>query len=285
MQHVLIVIKTHNEEALALSRRVAHWLLERNVSSMTVENQSDAVMERTRCISPGCHERKPDLALVLGGDGTMISVTRKLCGTGIPLLGINFGRLGFLTPLSSDNWEEGLEEILGHGVSTVKRMMLQVKVKRRTKTVFDSFVVNDAVISRGAVARLIKLHLSHGHEPIGTLRADGVIVSTPLGSTAYCAAAGGPLVHPKLEVCIVTPVCPFLNDFKPVVLPMDRGVIINIDETASDVSLTTDGQVAFALEPGDCIRIDRAQSRLLLAGVSGDSYFGRLKEKGFFKER
>jgi NAD+ kinase len=146
--------------------------------------------------------------------------------------------------------------------------------------VFTCRVANDAVVSRGALARLVNLRLFRGSELITELRADGVAVSTPSGSTAYCVSAGGPLIHPSLEVMCLTPICPFLSHVKPMVLPCDQDIEIMAD--AAEAYLTCDGQTLTQLEPGDVVRIRKSRGNLLLAGAGKAGFFERIRKKGIY---
>ena len=228
--------------------------------------------------------RKPDLALILGGDGTMISVARKLACEGVPLLGINLGRLGFLTQLTFEDWRGPLEQVVLKGFAVSRLIMLTCEVARGGRQIFCGEAVNDVVV-RGSMARLIKVGVVYGGERLGGFRADGMVVATPTGATAYSMSAGGPLVHPELQVFSITPICPFLCDFRPIVFPTDRPLDLGVEEATADVVLTCDGQVTFPLETGDWVRIRRAPHALRLAAVGRHSYFNKLLDKGFIRER
>jgi len=228
---------------------------------------------------------RPDLAVVFGGDGTMISVARKLAADSVPLVGINLGRLGFLTQLiAEEDCLESVTTVVRDGFAVSRQIIFSCEVIREGRQVFVVSAVNDAVV-RGSMARLVKLGVTYGEERLGGFRVDGVVVSTPTGATAYSLSAGGPLVHPELQVIILTPVCPFLCDFKPMVLPTDRLLELGVEEATGGVMLTCDGQVTFPLLRGDRVRVSRAPQMLQLVAVGRHTYFNKLADKGFVRER
>lgn len=271
----LLVVKNGQSEALSLAQEIAAWLDQRGMPNAVVKNQEGL----DQCLPA----TGPALALVLGGDGTMISVARKLCEDNIALLGINFARVGFLTECLKASWRPVLEAILDRGVPVSPRMLLDVQAQRGGDVLFSTVVVNDVVISRGNLARLIHLELIFDNEPITALHADGLILTTPTGSSAYSYSAGGPLIHPELDVVGVTPICSFLTQIKPFVLPAHKRVTVRITERALEAYLTLDGQTGYLLQPGDLVFASGSSKRMLLAGIAQESYFQKLKAKGFIQ--
>ena len=276
---VLVIYKADHDQARAMAWTVAHWLAARDVVCLVRENLPDAA----HAVLPtgAVVAAPPDLALVLGGDGTMLSAARKRVVDGVPLLGINLGRVGFMTSAGLSDWEAVLGDILQNGFVEVRRLMIEVVVIRRGETVFSTISVNDAVISRGAMARLAAFDVTLGDTDVCTLRADGVVISTPTGSTAYCVSAGGPLIYPGLDVLCVVPICPFLSDFKPVVVPAEAPVRLALSAPETNMYLTCDGQELFALDDHDVVLVTKADRCLRLAKRPGESYFERLRLKGF----
>ncbi len=276
---VLVIYKADHEQARGVAWVVADWLVERGVTVLVRENLPDA----PRVVAPAgaTVAAPPDLALVLGGDGTMLSAVRQGVAEGTPLLGINLGRVGFMTTASLDDWPEVLTETLQDGFVVARRLLIEIAVQRGRETVFTTTAVNDAVISRGAMARLASFEVTLGDADVCTLRADGVVVSTPTGSTAYCVSAGGPLVYPGLDVLCVVPICPFLSDFKPVVVPADAPVRLALAAPETNMYLTCDGQELFPLDDNDVVVIRKSERCLRLAKRKNDSYFERLRLKGF----
>lgn len=275
---ILIVTKPGDESATALKDRMTAYLRSRNVDAEWCEHRLD-----------GCAgERIPDrydLVVILGGDGTFIGVARLLHSLGVPLMGVNLGRVGFLAQLHRDRWREWLDKALAEGFGVSRRLVLEYDVLRRGVPVHHGLVVNDLVVSRGELARLIRLSVSFDGLAISTLRADGLIVSTPTGSSAYGASAGGPLVHTGLEAYCVIPVCPFLNSFKPMVFPAHGVTGVRVEESAGEVNLTEDGQALVRLEHEDEIVLRRSEKDLRVVDFGQGTYFEKLKMNGFLTEK
>lgn len=277
---ILVVTKTGQPSVLEQGRVIASWLAGRGIAVDVLENEQNAEV-----IPLNTAGARPDFILVLGGDGTILSVARKTFGSGVPLMGVNLGRLGFLTALAPDSWPEALGRILEHGITTSERMILSYNIERGGSVVREGWFINDLVVNRGAMARLVRLSVHAGGEFVSSFRADGLIVATPTGSTAYCVSAGGPLLAPGLEVFCVVPICPFLNDFRPLVLPSSADLTIIAEEEAAEVYLTCDGQCVFRLRPGDRITCSRAEHGLAFVDIPGATWLGTLRAKGFFTER
>jgi len=283
VRDVLVVVKAGDEKARAMALGLTSWLSGLGSTGRVVENRTD----QEGCFDAFCLVGtlpRPQLAVVLGGDGTMISVARKLASESVPLLGINQGRLGFLTQLTAEDWQEPLKQVIVKGFSVGQLIMLACEVARDGRQVFSSGAVNDVVV-RGSMARLIKVGVVFGGEKLGGFRADGMVVATPTGATAYSMSAGGPLVHPDLQVLTLTPICPFLCDFRPMVLPTDRPLDLGVEEATAEVVLTCDGQSTFPLKPGDWVRVRQAPHSLKLVAVGRHTYFNKLLDKGFIRER
>lgn len=274
-ESVLLVTKKGHHQAMQLAGRISAWLEARGLASTVTENREDL----DHCLP---HQNNA-LVLVLGGDGTMISVARRLCGENIVLLGLNFARVGFLTECSRDSWQAALETVLDQGAAVSPRMLLDVQVLRGGDIALSTNAVNDIVIGRGNLARLIHLELFVERELVSALRADGLILCTPTGSSAYSFSAGGPLIHPEMEAVGITPICSFLTEIKPFVLPADKKITVVVGQDVMEAYLTLDGQSGYHLRPGDRIRALGAPGKLLLAAISPDSYFQKLKAKGFLQ--
>ncbi|HMB30227.1 MAG TPA: NAD(+)/NADH kinase [Desulfohalobiaceae bacterium] len=273
---ILILTKAQDKKALILGQRIQKWLKGVNIESTIKDNQVDA--GQMILSSP-----LPDLILVLGGDGTMLSVARQLGEYEIPFLGLNLGQVGFLTELSPDGWEKVFREILAKEFTLSPRIILDYKIVRENKLLEKGQVVNDVVIGRGGTARLVRLRLWYDQEEIGSFRADGVIVSTPVGSTAYAVAAGGVVISPELEVMEICPICPFRDELKPMILPGRQTVSVLVEQSSSDVYLTMDGQTGTALYPGDVVKISEAEKKLLFIQPVRHNYIQKLRHKGYIK--
>ena len=272
---VCIALKQGNKKASQLAEKVEAWFKAKNISTVFIGDGQNPEGE-------AFYEKKPDLCIILGGDGTIVSISRRLVKSQIPLLGVNLGRVGFLAEIPLQSWEYDFERLLKVGFSREWRLALSVTVTRKEKLAFSGFAVNDVVIGRGALARLVSLDLCVGDECIGGVRADGLIVATPNGVSGYSVSAGGPLIYPSLEVISVTPICPFLGNFKPLVLGHDSAFTLTVREGGPDLFLTRDGQDLFPLEVGDNIAIRGLPKALVFARIEGrSSYFHRLQQKGF----
>jgi NAD+ kinase len=215
-----------------------------------------------------------EVAVVLGGDGTLLSAAKPLARTGKPLLGINLGHLGFLSEVEIGEAEEALDRLVRGDFRVERRMMLEAAVVRRGGPPEQFVALNDVVINRGTLARIITLEAVAGDERIERFRGDGLIVATPTGSTAYSLAAGGPLLVPQLEAILLTPICPHTLYARSLVLRPDSRLEIRVLATSEEAALTVDGQVGPALATGDEVRIERSALTTSLV---------RLKPPGFFR--
>jgi len=204
---------------------------------------------------------KTDLIIVLGGDGTFISTARKATKPKIPILGINLGTLGFTTEFSKSEIYETLEAVLKGDYKTSKLNLFTTKIFQDGVKTKEYFFVNDAVIGRKDVSRLIHLSLNTNEENIYNLKGDGLIISSPLGSTAYSLAAGGPIIHPESKSIVITPICPHSLNFRPIVLPNDIEIKINPNENKEIIQLTLDGQEAIDINVDSIVSITKSKKR------------------------
>jgi NAD+ kinase len=222
-----------------------------------------------------------DLVLVFAGDGTMVSVARQSLGRSLPIAGVNFGRVGFLAELSADNWREHLQKALDAGILIERRMSLYWSLNREGHTPLRGEVVNDAVVTRGKVARLVSLHLAVNGRPFVSLRSEGLILSTPTGSSGYACSAGGSLLLPTLNAYVVAAICPYLSSFPPLALSPETVFSVSVGEAVPDLYLTLDGQEAHPLAEGDRLDVYGAPERVLMADFGLKNYFERLCRAGF----
>ncbi|MBB5021638.1 NAD(+)/NADH kinase [Desulfurispira natronophila] len=224
--------------------------------------------------------KQVDLLISLGGDGTVLGVARLLVGQSTPILAVNLGRLGFLTEVKVDQIFEVLEEVLAGHYRVDHRMMLCAHVHRRGECFGSHTVLNDIVINKGALARIIELELMVNEQFVTQYRSDGLIVSTPTGSTAYNLAANGPIIHPSLTNMIITPICPHMLTNRSIVIPADGvHLSINVKSHSSDVMLTLDGQVGVGLQTDDIIHISKSDSVINMITHPNKNYYAILKEK------
>jgi len=220
-----------------------------------------------------------DFAVVLGGDGSVLRAARALAHHHIPLLGVNVGHFGFLTETTLPDLEDVLEKVLAGHYVLAERMMLDCALERDGRDVLVTLGLNEAVVSRTALSRLITLDFEVDGEQVTTYRADGIIVATPVGSTAHSLAAGGPLLYPEFDALVVTPICPHTLSNRPLVLPGTSVVTMTVGDGAEAPALTVDGQVNRRLATGDRVRVRRADVSLRLIRTGRRTFFETLRNK------
>jgi NAD+ kinase len=230
--------------------------------------------------------QQSDLAVVLGGDGTLLAIAKAIAESGhdIPILAVNFGSLGFLTEITRPELYQSLEAVIAGRASYDLRMMLRAVATRARES---HMALNDVVFSRTALSRMIELSVSVGDQFVTAVKADGLIVATPTGSTAYNLAAGGPIVHPAMDALVLTPIAPHTLSNRPIVIPAEREVrVTSTSSNAGDeVYVTMDGQTGFPLQEGDELTITRAEKPLRLVRSTARSYFEVLRQKLKWNER
>lgn len=277
MKKIGIIAKISNPNAVLTAEDAAAWLVKRG-AEVYVETAVKDVVKSGRAVPITEIPRMVEAIVVLGGDGTMLYTVRVADGAGIPILGVNQGGLGFLTAITIDEMYPLLEKILADDFTTVERMMLRVKVSRKGKVISTHRVLNDAIIkSKGA--RLVLLETRINNEYVTTYRADGLIVATPTGSTAYSLSAAGPILYPTIDSIIVSPICPFNLTNRPVVIPDWMTVSVTLTEGQKDLYLTLDGQEEIEIESGDTVDMERSDETVRLVRHEGKSYFSILRER------
>ncbi|MFH2045300.1 MAG: NAD(+)/NADH kinase [Pseudomonadota bacterium] len=217
--------------------------------------------------------------LVLGGDGTFLTAVRWIGDQDIPVLGVKFGDVGFLAETSEDQLYDAVEAVLANRFSTSSRMRLLVKVFRNNKEIVCESVLNDIVINKGALARLAHIQTYINDHYLTTYRADGLIVATTTGSTAYSLAAGGPVVHPSVPAIIMTPICPFTLTNRPLIIPDTSIIKIKLEKPLSNIMLTFDGQQGMKINKKDVLVIQKGVKPIKMITVPGQDYFDVLKTK------
>lgn len=272
-----------SEESHAVATELKNHLVEHPVRSQTGKAipAKIHVIEKKRLVSA------VDLIVVIGGDGTFLSIARLMREKSTPVMGVNMGQLGFLTEIKRSEAGETLQGLFnGERPLISRRTLLEVTLERRGKVIFKGPVVNDAVISKGAIARIIGLQVYVNGKWAHTVRADGIIVSTPTGSTAYSLAAGGPFIDPALAAIVMTPVCPHSLTQRPIVLPDESEIRICLNHRPGHVLLTLDGQDAVDMKEDDVVSIHRFKRHALqLISSPTRDYFSLLREKFKFGMR
>ncbi len=273
--HLLLIAKTGHAPALAFSYMLQEWLNARGYSSQICIAEE---LSFNRLV------RKPDLAIVLGGDGTILGVGRLFAGQDIPIVGINFGTVGFLTIADQSNWEEKLTDCLNHKLPLQWRMTLAWSLTRHAALLEQGNAINDVVVSHGALARLVSVNISINNEAMGSLRCDGIIFASPMGSSGYTASAGGPILFTQTNAYVFTPICPFMRSVSPMVFPANIVFRALIEDTSVDAHLTVDGQVGYTLERGDLLTI-KGQTDSLCVLSSEANFFERIRTRGLVLEQ
>ena len=226
-----------------------------------------------------------DLLIVLGGDGTLLSAARLSAAHAVPILAVNLGGMGFLTTVSQDEMYSDLDEIFRGEHRISERVMLEAEIVRGGEVVRRQIALNDAVLNKAALARIMDLELRVDSEYVTTYKADGLIFSTPTGSTAYSLSAGGPIVYPVVEAFVVTPICPHTLTHRPLVIPDSANIEVDFQSEDEAVFLTFDGQIGIELSRGDTVRMCKAAKKLLLVRPARKSYYEILRSKLKWGER
>ncbi len=276
MKSVGIIYKYKHETAKKTAYKIKEWLESRGIQVFLKEMPQDDSVGEESPLLPTDIER----LIVLGGDGTLLGAARKMGIYGIPILGVNLGGLGFLTETSHSELPEMLRLMIENKLDIQERTMLKTTVKREEREIFSFSVLNDAVINKRTLARIIDLEVYINKEFLTIFRADGLIISTPTGSTAYNLSAGGPIVHPTVGAFIITPICPFTLSNRPIIVPDSSVIEVKIKEkNDSSVVLTLDGQVGFDLKYNDKIMLSKSPYVIRLLKPSNRSYFHILRTK------
>ena len=270
--------------AAGVIAELAGWLEARDVRAVFEEETARlaGVPADRPTVSRDDLPRECDLIVVLGGDGTLIGMAGRIAvaGTDVPILGVNYGSLGFLTEITLAELYDALEAAIEGRAVLEARAMLTSRTTRDGAVFADHAVLNDIVITKGALSRIIEISVAVGDTPVTRFRADGLIIASPTGSTAYNLAAGGPIVHPAVDAMLLTPIAPHTLTNRPVVIPASSDVHVRpIMDTQDEVFVTFDGQRGFALRPDDEISIRRAPRPVRMVKSAQRSYFDVLREK------
>lgn len=237
------------------------------------------LMEGAEALRPE-HLAELDLLLTLGGDGTLLRGARRVARHGTPVLGVNFGHLGFLTSAAPDELVSALDRALSGDIWLDERMTLEVRAEAPDGETRGEFLaLNDVVLHKGGVARMIRLAVRANGEEVGNYSADGIILATPTGSTAYSLSAGGPIVSPSVDCIIATPICPHTLAVRPLVLPAEETVSVDVLTPSGELLMTIDGQEDAQLVPGDRVVVRRAPYPVRLVRFPGQTFFSTLRRK------
>jgi len=279
-----IVLKPHQQDALTTLCELAKWLGERGIELVGgPEIQGESIEHQTGCAVSEVPQdqlaKNVDLILVLGGDGTMIATSRLLADMEVPVVGVNYGGLGYLAEFRIEELYQALESILTGDYRLDQRVMLAVELLREEQQITRNRVLNDVVINKTALARIIEIEAFMNKQFVNSFRADGLIVSTPTGSTAYNLSAGGPVIYPSMKAVVMTPICPFTLSNRPIVIPDESVIELVLKTKNEDVALTLDGQVGFSLQHGDRVVIRKSRVSFNIVQPANRNYFDVLRDK------
>lgn len=285
MKHVYMIINTLKDEELTFSKGVIRWLQQQNVTVYVNHDLCSLIDEGVQCLVKDTLLWSMDFAIVLGGDGTIIHSARRLAQYNVPILGINLGSLGFLAEIEQRVWQTSLAQVLQGNYKIEERMMLEAEIQSTTNsgTISEVFALNDVVISRMALSRMVGYSLFINNEFVNHYSADGVIISTPTGSTAYNLSAGGPILIPTGNTIVITPICPHSLTSRSLVLSCNDDIRITFEGNRrswdNDLMLTADGQDGHQLTGDAVIKIKQAKMHTKLLKLEDHDFYKILRHK------
>ncbi len=285
MQNIGIIIKRNNQRALEIGIKLSDWLTKKCSRQILCEAELAEPL-KIPGFSKNDITNRADLIVVLGGDGTLLSIARHIKGNSRPILGVNLGGLGFLTAITLDELFQVMSEVLAGNFTLSPRMVLNVSLYRDGRRISYHNVLNDVVINKGAMARIIDLKTVIDDNLVNTFKSDGLIFSTPTGSTGYSLSAGGPIVYPTLNSITISPICPHTLSNRPLIVPPEVTIETTLISTDSDdIFLTLDGQTGFPIQPLDRIVITKSDHSIELITSPSKTYFEVLRNKLKWGER
>ena len=273
IRSVGIVVKPNNDEALRTSNELSEWLNARGIGVKCSPFVGDHECRE------GEFDLEADLVVVLGGDGTMISTARLVGDAQILVLGVNYGSLGYLAEFRIEEMFPALEAILIGDYAVDRRVMLKAEHWRNGEMLAAGRVLNDVVINKAAIARIIGIEVKLDGQFVNAFRADGLIVSTPTGSTAYNLSAGGPIIYPSMNAVVLTPICPFTLTNRPIVVPDTAMIELELENENEGVVLTLDGQTGYPMQARDRVRIRKSSTTFNIVQPANRNYFDVLRNK------
>ncbi len=285
MTRVGIVARVDRPDAATVVRELARWLGARGVQAVADEETGRLLAGGARVVERAALPAGVELIVVLGGDGTLLSVARVVHGRDVPILGVNLGGLGFLTATTLEAMYPTLETVLRGEYTAEERMVLAAALERGGETLAEYLALNDIVIAKGALGRLIDVEVSADGQTVNAYRADGLIIATPTGSTAYNLSAAGPIVFPTMDAVILTPICSHALTNRPLVLPATVRLEVTLLSDTPDVALSLDGQPGLAVTRKDVVRVRQGAGRIRLIRDPQKTYFQVLRTKLKWGER
>lgn len=276
IKSVGVVVKPNHTEAWQTAAELSAWFEKRQIKVFTEKDGQDSAIET---VDTQTFKEQTDLIIILGGDGTMISSARLIGMREVPILGINYGSLGYLTEFRIEEMFPAIEAILEGNYEIDSRVMLDVKLQRATETLSTNRVLNEVVINRAVLAKIIEVEITLDGLFVNLFRADGIIVATPTGSTAYSLSAGGPILYPSMNAVVITPICPFTLTNRPIVIPDNAEIRLRLKSESEGVALTLDGQVGYQMKTDDCVVIRKSETSFNLVRPPNRNYFDVLRNK------
>ena len=278
MQKIGLITNHRQENATEFAEQLSQWLRSHHYDVYSLARQEDAPPE---LVIPGEEPLmdKTDMVIAMGGDGTLLSAARITAPHGIPILGVNMGNLGFLTEVEAENLYSNLEQVFSGKYTEDPRMMLQAEVWRDGRAIREMSGLNDVVIHKGALSRLLEINFWVEKDFAGSCKGDGIVIASPTGSTAYSLSAGGPVVHPSLEVMVQTWICAHTIIARPTVIPADKHCMVELEDVSSEVLLTVDGQASYPLQEKDKILIKKSPYKAIFIRLAPLRFFSLLKTK------
>ncbi|MBI4466439.1 MAG: NAD(+)/NADH kinase [Acidobacteria bacterium] len=284
LKTVGIISKPKKEEICAVAPGLLEWLQQRGLQAVC-DQETTQCLGQSGGVPREAIASRVDLIVVLGGDGTLLAAARLLHPHPVPLLAVNLGSLGFLTEITLDEMYAVLEAVLADRHQLDTRRMLDAEVERPDRAITRYSALNDVVLHKAALARIVDFDVSVGGRFVSRIRADGLILATPTGSTAYSLSAGGPIVLPSVEAMVVTPIAPHMLTNRPLVIPGESRVEVQLHSPSEAVYVTVDGQVGEELHSGDCVRVERSDRVVQLIVAPSRDYFQILRSKLRWGER
>ena len=280
MKNIGLFCKQHSSANKKVVSRLAQWLRERGCN-LFMDTDTAELIGETTVYSQEEIPTRSDLIIVLGGDGTLLNVARITHPHGVPILGVNLGSLGFLTETTQEDLYPTLQSVLNGECEIEHRMLLNASLWRNESKLCDFNVLNDIVINKGALAQIVNLTVLVNDQPMTSYRADGLIIATPTGSTAYSLSAGGPIIHPSMHALVLCPICPFALTNRPIVVPDTSRIKVKLSKRHEDedVRITLDGKLGYAMESGDILKAEKALVSVKLVQAPGKNYYQTLRKK------
>ena len=278
VKRIGILVKAGSPDTIALLKELIPWLRARGKDPL-LDPSIAALVGETASSHRKDLAALADMLVVLGGDGTMLAAARLVEDRPIPILGVNAGGLGFLTAVTRDELFSALEQVFANAFAEEKRLMLRSRIIRMDQQVAAAAMLNDMALSKGALSHMVRLEVSIDGQFVTGLRGDGLIISTPTGSTAYSMAAGGPILNPAVHALILTPICPHTLTNRPIVIPQEAHVAVTLVSNDEGAMVTFDGQAGIALQPRDLIEVRASENKTRLIRFADRTYYDMLRKK------